>query len=102
MAVHVGEAALDAVVIKAELLVIEPEQVKGGRVQVVAVRGIFLGSESEIIAAAVGGASFDAAACHPGREGTGIVIAAFARALGGGLATELGGANHQSAIEQAA
>ncbi len=100
MPMHIGEAAVDAVVVGAEFFVIEAEQVQGGGVQIVAVGGILGGFEAEVVGAAVGGAALNPATGHPGGEGTGIVIAAFA--LGSGLAAKLAGADHECAIEQAA
>ncbi len=100
MPVHIREAAGDAVVVEAELLVIEAEQVQRGGMEVVAVGGILSGFEAEVVGAAICGAALDAAACHPGGEGSGIVIAAFA--LGSGLAAKLAGADDERAVEQAA
>ena len=97
---HIRQPALDAVVVVAELFVIEAKEVERGSVQVVAVGGIFSGFETEIIGGAVSCATCDATASHPGGEGSGVVIATFA--LCGGLATKLGGADHERAFEQAA
>jgi hypothetical protein len=102
MSVHIRQPALDAVVVIAELFVVEAEQMKRGGVQVVAVGGIFGGFETEIIRGAVSGSTCDPTASHPGGEGSGIVIAAFAGALSGGLAAKLGGADHERALQQAA
>ena len=76
---HIGEAALDAVVVEAEFFVVEAEQVQRGGVEVVAVGGVFGGLEAEFVGGAVSGAALDAAAGHPGGEGAGVVVAAFAR-----------------------
>ena len=88
---HVGEAALDAVVIEAQALVVHAEQVERGGVEVVAVGGVFLGLGTELIRRAVSRAAPDAAAREPRGERAGVVVAALA--LRAGLATELGRAD---------
>ncbi len=102
MSVDICQAAVDAVVVEAQFLVIQPEQVQRGGVQVVAVGGILGGFEAEVVGAAVGGAAFDAAAREPCGECSGVVVAAFACALRGGLSAKLAGAEDERAVEQAA
>ena len=97
----IGESAIDTVVIEAEFFMIEAEQVKCRGVEVVAVNGLLGGFEAEVVGAAIGGATLDAAAGHPGRESSGVVVAAFADALRGRLASKLAGADDKCAIEQA-
>lgn len=93
MAVHIGQAALDAVVIKAQLLMIEAEQVQRGRMQVVAVAGILGSFESQVIARAITRTAFDAAAGQPRGEGAGIVVASLLSPLHERLTAELAGAD---------
>lgn len=99
---HIRQAALDAVVVVAELFVVEAEQMQRGGVKIVAVGGVFGGFEAEVVGGAVSSASLDATTGHPGGKGSGIVVTAFACALRGGLATKLGGADDECAFQQAA
>ena len=59
---HIREAAGDAVVVEAEFLVVQAEQVQRGGVEVLAVGGILGGFEAEVVGAAIRGAALDAAA----------------------------------------
>lgn len=102
MPVHIGESAINAVVVEAELFMIEAEQVQCRGVEIVAIGRVFSCFETEVVGAAIGGATLNAAAGHPGRESSGVVVAAFACALRGGLTSELAGANDERAVEQAA
>ena len=77
MTVDVGQAAVDAVVIKAETLVIEAEKMQRGGVQVVGVGRVFGGLESEFVGAAVSRAAANASACEPDGKRSGIVVPAF-------------------------
>ena len=65
MAVHVGQPPVDAVVAERQPGVIDAQEVQDGRVQVVAVRGVFDGLVRPFVAGAVGHAPFDAAAGQP-------------------------------------
>src|SRR5262245_39992989 len=75
-AVHVGEAAVDAVVAERESLVVDAEQVQDGCVQVVAVRLLFGGSPGPIVAATLRDAAAHAGSGEPGDGCAAIVIAA--------------------------
>ncbi len=99
MPVNIGEAALHAVVVEAEFLVIEAEGVQGGGVEIVAIRRVLGGLVAEVVCAAVGGAPLGAASGHPGGEGSGVVIAPLA--LRGGLAAKLGGADDECLVQHA-
>ncbi len=79
---HVRQPTLDAVVVVAELFVVEAEEVQCGGVQVVAVGGVFGGFEAEVVGGAVGGAALNATTGHPGGKGSGIVVTAFAIVFG--------------------
>ncbi len=100
MPVHIRKAAGDAIVVEAEFLVIEAEQMKRGGVKIVAVGGILGSFEAEVVGAAVSAAPLDAAASHPCGERTGIVVAAFA--LGSRLAAKFAGADDECALKQSA
>ncbi len=53
MAVDVGQAPLEAVVVVAEALVVEADQVEDGGVEVVDFRRVLLRLETELVAGAV-------------------------------------------------
>ena len=69
MPVHVGQAAVDAVVAEGQPGVVDAEQVQDGGVEVVAVGGVLDGLVRPLVAGAVGDAPLDAAAGQPGGEG---------------------------------
>ena len=91
MAVYIGEASFDAVVIEAELLVIDAEEVERRCVQIVTVSWVLLGSVTKRVCASVGGSPTDSATREPCGECTRVVVASLA--LGCGLSSELGGAD---------
>ncbi len=98
--VYIGEPAFDAVVVEAELFVIDSEEVQCGGVEVVAVGWFFSCARAERVGASVGASTSDSAACHPCGEGGCVVVSPFS--LRGWLASELGGADHEGAVEEAA
>ncbi len=49
MSMHVCQAALDAIVVEAELFVVQPEQMQGCGVQIVGPAGVFCGLKSGIV-----------------------------------------------------
>ena len=102
MPFEAGEALLEAVVIEGELLVVNAEQMQRGGVKFVAVGDVFDGFETKFVRAAVTSAALDAAAGHPSGKGSGVVVAAFACALRGGLAAEFGGADDERVFQQTA
>jgi hypothetical protein len=67
--VYIGESAFDAVVVEAELFVIDSEEVQCGGVEVVAVGWFFSCARAERVGASVGASASDSAACHPCGEG---------------------------------
>ena len=74
---YIGQAPVDAVVAEREFLVIDPQLVQHGRVYVVAVSRILGGLVRPLVAFAVAGAAFDAAAGEPRGEREWVVVAAF-------------------------
>jgi len=48
MPMHIGKAAVDPVVVEAELLVVEPEQMQSCGMEVVAIGGVLSGFEAEL------------------------------------------------------
>ena len=103
VALIVGDSAFDAVLVIDEAFVVQPQQVQGGGVEVIGIGGVPGGFPAQFISGTVADSATDSAAGHPGGEGARIVVAAQGPvALGGGLAPKLGGADHQSLIEQSA
>ena len=86
---HVGQTSLNAVVIEAQSLMIEAQQVQRGGVQVIRVTRMFARFEAEVVARAVTGPTANAPAGHPRGEGAGVVVATFLSTLHEGLPTEL-------------
>ncbi len=76
MAVHVGEAAFEAVVIPGELFVVEAEQMQHGSPEVVNGRWVFCDAAAEVICRAPEGGLLDACCQHPHCVDIGVVIAA--------------------------
>lgn len=98
---HIGEAAVDAVVPQGELGVVDAELVKHGRVNVINAGGIraVLRTETPFVTFPIG-AALDAATAEPVGEDEGIVVAPLA-ALGAGHAAELGGPENERVLEHA-
>ena len=103
MPMHVGEAAVDAVVADGELRVVDAQQVQDGGVDVVDLGGVFAVERfvAPLVGEAVSRASFDAAAAEPVGEDEGVVVAAFGT-LGRRHSAELGGPEDERVVEQAA
>ena len=101
VAVDIGETAVDAGGAEGELFVVDTHEVEDGGVEVVAPCDAFGGFAAEFVAAAVGGAWFDACAGEPCDEATAVVIAAGA-ALGEGSAAEFGGPDDEGIVEETA
>ena len=72
---HVGEAALDAVVVDGEVFVIETEEVEDGGVEVVRGDGVVRGLEAKLIGGAVAHAAFHSGTGKPSGEAVRIVVA---------------------------
>jgi hypothetical protein len=102
VAVDVGEAAVDAVVVPGELFVVEAEEVEHGGPIVMDGGDIADGAAAKVIGSAVGGAAADAGAEHPDGIGVGVVVAAEGAFLVGGHAAELGGPEDEGIGEEAA
>ena len=101
VAVDIGETAVDACGAEGEFFVIDAHEVEDGGVEVVAPCDAFGGFAAEFVAAAVGGAGFDACAGEPCDEASAVVIAAGA-ALGEGRAAEFGGPYDEGVVEETA
>jgi hypothetical protein len=73
---HVGKTALDAIVVEAEPLVIQAEDLHDGGVEVVHGGHVLHGLVAELIGRAVAEAWLHACPCHPCDEALGVMIAA--------------------------
>ena len=80
MAVHVGQAAVDAVVSPGERGVLDAEEFEHSGMHIVDGRGVVAveGLVAPLVALAVGDASFDAGAAEPVGKHEGVVVAAAA------------------------
>src|SRR5262249_6463894 len=105
---NVREPEVAAAVTIGQLRVIDAEQVKDRRVQIVYVDRFLDGLEPEVVGRAVDRAALDAAAREPHREAERVVVAAVLDAAGAGAdlhdwrPPELGPAHHQRVLEQSA
>ena len=100
---HVGKAAVNAVVAEGELLVVDAEEAKDGGVDVVDF-GVMIWVRrlvAPFVARAVGGSAFNSAAGEPIGKDERIVVATLA-ALGARHAAEFGGPKDNGIFEQAA
>ena len=102
VAFDVGEAALDAVVLEGEALVVEAEEVEDGGVEIVEGVDVLHGFLAEVIALACADAGLHACAGHPAGEAVGIVVAAFGAFLEEGHAAEFGAPDDEGVFEEAA
>src|SRR5262245_49840268 len=81
VAVDVGQPALDAVVVDAQPLVVEAEEVQNGRVEVVDCRDVFDCLVAELVGRTVAEWDFDAGAGEPDGEALRVVVAALRAGL---------------------
>ena len=92
---HVGQAALDAVVVEGQPRMVDPEQVQDGGVEVVPVGAVLDGFPADVIGRPVGHAVLQTRPRQPGREAVLVVVATNAEDIGTRLrkggATELAG-----------
>src|SRR2546423_4612692 len=99
---HISQAAVDAVMIKTESLMVEAEQMQDGGVQIVNAGDIFHGFVSKVIRRSVTEAFLNTGAREPNSKAVRIVIAAIRAFLESGHAPKIGHPDHQSMLEQSA
>src|SRR4030095_2815091 len=75
---HVGQAEIAPAITICQTLVIESEQVKYGRVEIVDVHAVFDGVVADVVGGAVNESRFHSAAGHPDRIAVGVVVAPVA------------------------
>ena len=91
--VDVGQPEVAAIETVRQLLVVETQQVKDGRMQIVDMHAVLDSMVTEVVGGAVNHAALDAASREPHRVAVGIVVATIA--LGKGGAAELAAPRHQ-------
>ena len=99
---HIGQAALEAVVQEAQALVVESKQMKDRGVEIIDRADLLSGLVSELIRCAVAVGSLNAGAGQPGGEAEGVVVSPAGSFLEGGHSPELRAPDHQGFFEQAA
>src|SRR5438128_12350260 len=102
---NIGEAIVTALKAEGEPLVVETEQVKNGRLQIVHMNFILSYTEAQFVRFAIHHAALHAASGHDHRITVGIMVAAQYFALGRaslaeGRAAKLTAENDQRLIEQ--
>ncbi len=106
-AVDVGEAEVAALEAVGEFLVVEAEEMKDRRLEIVDMDGVFGDVEPEVIGRADGLTGLDTATGHPHAEGLGVMIAATTAAEGGtgfdhGCAPEFTAPDDEGVVEEPA
>src|SRR5215469_5378037 len=96
----IGKPALCAVVVVGKPLVVEAEEVKDRRVQVVNIDNIFDGLVAELVGGAEAISMLHAGAGEPSGEPLGVVVAALDALLKRGHATELGRPDNKSVSQE--
>src|SRR5438034_7667125 len=103
MPVHVRKAAIDAVVIEGQFLMIDSEQVQNRGVKVINRHWVLTGEVADFVRPAITETFFHARARQKAREGVGMMIPAqSANALSGGTASEFCAPNDQGIFQHAA
>jgi hypothetical protein len=95
----IRQSPLDAVVFEGEFFVVQPQQVKDRRVEVVERVGVFDRLFAKLIRLAGADPRFDAGAGQPAREAVGVVIASFGPFLEEGHAAEFGAPDDEGLIQ---
>ena len=88
VAVDIGEASFDAVVVPRQSLMVEAKQVQNGGVKIMHGDDIFYRSISEFIRGTIGERRLHSRSCQPGREAIRVVITTTGTRLKRGHATE--------------
>ena len=99
---HVGQSAFDAVVIKAQAFVVQPQQMEDSGVQIIDGSDMLLCPVAEVVGGTVGEAAFEAGTGKPNSEAVRIVIAAGSSSLKRRHATKFGDPDDERVLEHAA
>ena len=75
MAVDVGQAALNAIMVEGQSLMVDTEQVQNGGVKVVPANAVFLGAMAGLIRVAVGDSGPQPCPSHPHGKSRAVVVA---------------------------
>ncbi len=104
--VNIGQTKVAALMSEGQSLVVDPQTVQNGRVQIVNVHRVFRHVVTEVIRLAVNDPRFDAAAGHPfgvaSRMMVATVVCLCQTALAINRASEFAAPNHQSILQHAA
>src|SRR5205814_6208804 len=98
---HIGQPEIAAAVVEGEFLVIEAQQVKNRRVQIMHMHTVLNGVVSEFIGGAMNDAAFYTAASQPHAEPKAVMIPALG-AFGSGSAPEFAAPDHEGIIQEPA
>jgi hypothetical protein len=96
---NIRQTAINAIVVEAEPLVVEAQQMHRGGVQIVTAGGVHCSLIAEFIGLTVGGPAADAASRDPDRERARLVVATFS--LGSGLTDKHRSTHHKGIVELA-
>lgn len=96
---HVRQPAFGAVVVEAELFVVDTEEVEDGGVEVVDGGDVFDGFVAEFVGGAVAEGGFHARAHEKRGKPAGVVVTAAGAFLKSGHAAEFGGPNDEGVFE---
>ena len=97
---HVREAAIDAVVIPGELLMIEAKQVQNSGPKIMNGGWVFSGATTEVVRGSPGSSFPDTGTKHPDGGSVGVVIPAQGAFLMSWHAAEFSGPEHQRVLQQ--
>ena len=102
-AMHIGEASLDAVVVKGEPFVIQAEQVQNGGVEIVNAHWLVRREIADFVGSAVAETRLQSRSSHPNGEDVLMMITALAvDALSDGRAAKFSRPEHECIFEEAA
>ena len=101
VAVDIGQSEVPSGMAVGESLMIYPELMKDGGVEIVYLDGVFDGVFPDLVSGSVDMAGFEAAPCEPDAEAV-TVVAASVLALASRSAAELGRPEHDGVVEHAA
>lgn len=100
MPMHIGETALNSIMLEGQGFMVQTKEMEDGCVKVVDGKNVFHSFASEFIGAAVTHPAFHPGPGEPAGEAIGIMIAALRTFLKHGHATEFGAPNDQGIFEQ--
>ena len=100
VAMYVGQPTVGAVVVVGDVLMIEPEEVEHGGVEIVGRGDLVNRSTTKVVRCAVTNATFDSGPQHPASEGVGVVVASLRGRLPRWHAAEFSGPEDEHILEK--